>query len=234
MGRGGRKGTGLATAVAVLAFLLNACGGGDEGSASHVNEDTGSTYGVLLDEREGTPPPPVEVANLKKAAERANCFLALDEEEESGKELPPGASSPTYATDPPTSGAYVEPPHQQADGAYRGMPRPVHSVGSINNGRLTIQYAPDLAEETQLALKGLYDTMYGGTLLFPNESMLLAIAATTWTNQLTCTGWEGPKTLDAIRAFGKATWGKHGHGSVDAFPVEGPTPAEPEVTARSD
>jgi hypothetical protein len=92
---------------------------------------------------------------------------------------------------------------------------------------MEIQYAPDLSEEIQRELKGLYDTMYGATLMFPNTEMNYAVAATTWTNLLGCTGWKGQKTLDAIRDFGRQTWGKYGGEPVFAFKFTGPTPAEP-------
>ena len=68
--------------------------------------------------------------------------------------------------------------------------------------------------------------MYGGTLLFPNDDMPYEVAATTWTNLLGCKTYKGATTLDAIRAFGKATWGSYGGEPVEAFgPLTGPTPA---------
>ena len=73
---------------------------------------------------------------------------------------------------------------------------------------MEIQYSPDLPEKNQLELKGLYDTMYGATLLFPNEEMPYEVAATTWTNLLGCKQYKGASTLDAIRAFGKADLGQ--------------------------
>ena len=49
------------------------------------------------------------------------------------------------------------------------------------------------------------------------------VAATTWTNLLGCPDYKGAATLDAIRAFGKETWGKYG-----GEPVErSPSPARP-------
>ena len=90
------------------------------------------------------------------------------------------------------------------------MPAEIDFVHSLEHGRLEIQYAPDLPENDQLALKGLYDTMYGATLLFPNDKMPYEVAATTWTNLLGCPNYKGAITLDAIRDFGKATWGKYG------------------------
>jgi hypothetical protein len=90
-----------------------------------------------------------------------------------------------------------------------------------------IQYSPDLSEEDQLAIKGVYDTMYGATLLFPNDKMPYEVAATTWTNLLGCPTYKGAITLDAIRDFGKATWGRYGGEEVFAFTFTGPTPVEP-------
>ena len=56
---------------------------------------------------------------------------------------------------------------------------------------MEIQYSPELPEEDQLALKGVYETMYGGTLLFPNDNMDYEVAATTWTNLIGCPEVQG-------------------------------------------
>jgi hypothetical protein len=70
--------------------------------------------------------------------------------------------------------------------------------------------------------------MYGATLLFPNENMPYAVAATAWRNLIGCNEFKGAITLDALRAFAKKTWG-HGREPVAGFPFTGPTPAEPTV-----
>jgi hypothetical protein len=235
MGARDAKGVVVGTALVLFALLTGCGGAGDEGSDanSHINGDSGSTNGVSPDNRAGIPPPPVAVTNLEKAAEDAGCYLSRNLDDEGHKHLSPGAAEPEYETDPPSSGPHVEPPDQQADGAYLEMPSPADYVASLDHGRLEIQYAPDLSEKVQRELKGLYDTMYGGTLLFPNYKMNFGVAATTWTNALDCPGWEGSNTLDAIRAFGKATWGKYGNNPVKAFPVEGPTPVKPEVASEA-
>jgi hypothetical protein len=229
MGQGGGKGVflflALVAAIAIVAFA--GCGGGGGGDNAHVNEDTGSTNDLPLDEREGTPPPPAKETDLIKAAEKAECFLILKLNGEGNEELPPNSPSPEYEADIPSSGPHVEPPNQQADGAYMLMPEPIDFVGSLDNGRVEIQYSPDMDEEIQLAVKGLYDTMYGGTLLFPNEDMGFAVAATAWRAELGCTTWQGETTLDAVRAFARGTWGKYGNEPIDAFPPSGPTPKDP-------
>jgi hypothetical protein len=215
-------------AAAVLIFIL--ASGGDDGAAkgsAHINLNSGSTNGIQPDDRAGTPPPPVKVSDLKAAAKKAGCELRLGLPDEGHEHIPPGSPLPDYKTDPPTSGPHVEPPYQQADGAYTETPEEIDYVHSLEHGRLEIQFAPDLPEEDELAMKGVYDTMYGGTLFFPNDKLHYAVVATTWTNMLTCMGYKEAVTLDAIRAFGKATWGKYGGEPAQAFPFTGPTPANP-------
>jgi hypothetical protein len=225
-------GSTVVLAIAVLVFIL-ATGGSDSGGGkgdAHINVNTemGSTNGVKPDEREGIPPPPVKVTNLQQAAKRAGCKLKLQLEDEGHEHIPKNSPTPKYKTNPPTSGNHVEPPYQQADGAYSQMPEPIDFVHSLEHGRMEIQYAPSLPNKDQLELKGLYDTMYGATLLFPNTTMPYQVAATTWTNLIGCPTYKGSITLDAIRAFGKETWGKYGGEAVFAFKFSGPTPAEPE------
>jgi hypothetical protein len=218
----------LALVVAVV-LIVSGGGSGPEGEAHiNLNLSYGSTNGVQPDTRLGTPPPPVKVANLAVAAKQAGCDLRLHLKDEGHEHIPPGSPTPNYGTNPPTSGPHVEPPYQQADGAYSEMPAEIDFVHSLEHGRLEIQYASRLAEKDQLALKGVFDTMYGATLLFPNENMPYEVAATTWTNLLGCPAYRGAITLDAIRDFGKLTWGKYGGEPVHAFVFTGPTPAEPD------
>jgi hypothetical protein len=220
---------GLVGAIVVAGIVVIALssGGGAGGGASHINVESGSTNGVTPDGRTGTPPPSVKVADLKTAAKQAGCELRLGLKDEGHEHIPPGAKTPAYETNPPTSGPHVEPPYQQADGAYSQMPQEIDFVHSLEHGRLEIQYSPKLAEKDQLALKGLYDTMYAGTLLFPNGKMPYQVAAATWTNLLGCKTYKGAITEDAIRDFGKETWGKYGGEPAEAFPFTGPTPANP-------
>jgi Protein of unknown function (DUF3105) len=231
----------LALALAAgLGIFLFACGGGGGETAAgggetaprgdpHVNRNpsVGSTNGVEPDDRAGTVPPPSSGMSLPAAARAAGCTLRLHLRDEGHEHIPPNAPTPAYETNPPTSGPHVEPPFQQADGAYAEMPAEIDFVHSLEHGRLEIQYAPDLPEEAQLELIGLYDTMYGATLLFPNENMPYQVAATTWTNLLACPRYEGAATLEAVRQFGRATWGRYGGEPVRGFRFAGPTPAEP-------
>jgi hypothetical protein len=224
---GGAGLIGLLVVAGIVAAIASS-GGGSGGGEAHINQASGSTNGVKPDERSGTAPPAVKVTNLKQAAKQADCDLRLHLKDEGHSHIPPTAPTPDYKTSPPTSGSHVEPPYQQADGAYSEMPGEIFIVHSLEHGRMEIQYSPELSEEGQLALKGLYETMYGGTLLFPNENMDYEVAATTWTNLIGCQTYKGAITLDAIRDFGKATWGRYGGEPATAFSLKGPTPAEPQ------
>jgi hypothetical protein len=218
---------GLAVLAGIVAIIVSAASKNDSGEA-HIVQATGSTNGIQPEERSGTTPPAPKVTNLQKAAKKADCDLRLNLPEEGHEHIPPTAATPEYKTNPPTSGNHVEPPLQQADGAYKEMPQELDIVHSLEHGRMELQYSPDLSESAQLELIGLYDTMYGATLLFPNENMPYEVAATTWHNLIGCNEYKGAITLDAIRAFGAKTWG-NGREPVTGFPFTGPTPAEPTI-----
>ncbi len=218
---------GLIVVVGIV-VLIASSGGGSGGGGAHINQTSGSTNGVQPDERSGPKAAAVKVANLKQAAKQAGCALRLHLKDEGHTHIAPGTKTPDYKTNPPTSGSHAEPPYQQADGAYSEMPDEIDILHALEHGRLAVQYSPKLPESDQLALKGLYDSMYAATLLFPDDKMPYAVAATTWTNLLGCPKYKGAITLDAIRDFGKETWGRYGGESVSGFAFTGPTPANPE------
>jgi len=218
---------GLIVVAGIVALIVGSGGNDSGGGKSHLNLQSGSTNGVQPDDRAGTRVSFSTSANLQKAAKEAGCVLQLKLKDEGHEHIAPGSEAPEYETNPPTSGNHVEPPYQQADGAYSEMPEPIDMVHSLEHGRMEIQYSPALPEKQQLEVKGLWETMYGATLLFPNDEMPYAVAATTWTNLLGCKKYEGQKTLDAIAAFGKATWGRYGGEPAQAFTITGPTPTNP-------
>jgi hypothetical protein len=218
---------GIIVVIGIVAVIVSAANKNDSGNA-HIDQQSGSTNGVQPDTRSGTTVAAVKVTNLKEAAKKAGCDLRLDLPEEGHTHIPPTAPTPEYETNPPTSGNHVEPPFQQADGAYKEMPQEIDFLHSLEHGRIEIQYSPDLPESAQLELIGLYDTMYGATLLFPNDNMPYEVAATSWRNLLGCNEYKGDITLDAIRDFAKQRWG-HGREPAEGFPFTGPTPVEPTV-----
>ena len=227
IGYGAAGVVGILVLVGIVAVIVSAANKNDSGNA-HIDQQSGSTNGVQPDTRSGTTVAAVKVTNLKEAAKKAGCDLRLDLPEEGHTHIPPTAPTPEYETNPPTSGNHVEPPYQQADGAYKEMPQEIDFLHSLEHGRIEIQYSPDLSESAQLELIGLYDTMYGATLLFPNSNMPYEVAATSWRNLLGCNEYKGDITLDAIRDFAKQRWG-HGREPAEGFPFTGPTPVEPTV-----
>jgi len=215
---------GLVVIAGIVALILNSSGSGGN---AHLNPSSGSSNGVKPDERSGTAPPKLKDVALKTAAKKAGCVLKLGLKDEGHQHIAPNASTPNYKTNPPTSGPHVEPPYQQEDGAYLTPPKEIDFVHSIEHGRVEFQYSPKLSEKDQLELKGFYDTEYAAALLFPNPKMPYQVAATAWTNLMGCKTYKGTATLEALRAFGKQTWGRFGSEPPSGFPYSGPTPANP-------
>ena len=165
---------------------------------AHVQAQSGFDHDVEADDREGTPPPPLEQGDLEAAAEDAGCELDLDLKEEGNTHVDLEDNFP-YKTTPPTSGDhYFE---QQADGAWAEQPNTMYTTHSMEHGRIEIQYNPDLSEADQLELKGVFDEDPAGVLFFPNEGITDDVAVTAWTQLMTCPTYEGAATLDAIRDF---------------------------------
>jgi hypothetical protein len=198
---------GALTLAVVVGLVIVLASGGEGGGSNgedipenaHVQVQSGSTHNVSFDDREGTPPPPIQQGDLEKAAKAANCDLQLDLREEGNTHITSQSEIPNYGTNPPTSGDHN--PDQLADGAYSEMPEPWWFVHSLEHGRIEIQYSPDLPEEDQLALKGVFDEAPDGVLFFPNPDMPYEVAATAWTQLIGCETYEGDATLDAIRDF---------------------------------
>ncbi|MGI8462532.1 MAG: DUF3105 domain-containing protein [Solirubrobacterales bacterium] len=198
---------GLLGALVLAGIVVAIIAGGDASSeeaeaneAAGFDPNTGFRVppAIELDEREGTAPPPVEQADLELAAEAAGCELMLDLEDEGSTHIEPDAKTPDYKTSPPNSGDHS--PENLADGAYLEYPEPINSTHSLEHGRTEIHYSPDLPEDEQLALKGLFDEDQQGMLMFPNPDMDYEVAVSAWTNLLACDTYD-PEVLDAIRAF---------------------------------
>ena len=215
----------LAGALACAALAFAACGDDEEAAAtttsttaatsgsdgpalppeSHINPASGSYEGLEPDAREGVAPPPVDDSDLKAVADAVGCDLELDLEDEGNQHLTPGRPEPQYETTPPTSGPHD--PAPVADGAYLDTPPETGVVHSLEHGRVAIQYDPELAEEDQLILKGIFDEDYKGVLLFPNPDMPYQVAVTAWTNYVGCDVF-GEAVLDVVRDFRDEFLGK--------------------------
>ncbi|MBK5115819.1 MAG: DUF3105 domain-containing protein [Thermoleophilia bacterium] len=176
-------------------------GGGSSASGDRLNDSFGIVPdGVTVDDRDSVEPPTNgNATDLQAAADAANCELRTDQKDEGNTHLDPGADLPAYEANPPTSGDHSADP--LTDGAYAEAPSPLNYIHALEHGRIEIQYSPQLPEESQLELLGLYDEDSAGMIIFPNPDMPYQVAATAWTQTLGCDSYEGAATLDAIRAF---------------------------------
>ena len=190
---------GVGVVIASGGTDTNQVNGEDIPAAAHIQVNSGFLHGVTPDGRTGTAPPALQQGDLQKAAAAAGCTLQLDLKDEGNTHITKESEIPDYGTNPPTSGNHN--PEQLADGAYSEMPAPWYFVHSLEHGRIEIQYSPDLSEQDQLALKGVFDESPPGMLFFPNDEMPYDVAVTAWTQLMGCKEYKGRATLDAIRDF---------------------------------
>ena len=174
---------GVMTLAVVVGLFIVLTSGGDDNpqvggedipDEAHIQVNSGYLHNVTPDGREGTPPPALQQGDLEVAAKKAGCELQLDNEDEGATHITDESEIPDYKTNPPTSGNHN--PQPQADGAYSEAPDTWYVVHSMEHGRIEIQYSPDLPEEDQLAIKGVFDEDPNGMLLFPNADMPYEVA----------------------------------------------------------
>lgn len=173
------------------------------------SENVNLDYGALppdiaVDEREGVPLPAGDPGDLEAAVATAGCDLQLDLPDEGNEHFSDETTEPAYETSPPTSGSHFFSARENgvgalADGAFLDTPPANRVVHSLEHGRVAIQYDPDLAEEDQLALKGLFDADRPGVLLFPNPEVT-GVAVTAWRQLMSCES-PGEEAVAAIAAF---------------------------------
>jgi hypothetical protein len=201
--------------VAVIAGLVaviasgGSSGGGSAGSAcdnAHI-QNTGTFKGLEPDCRQGRSESvsPTQYGDLAVSAQKAGCQLKENLPDEGNTHVP-NSTTVHYGTVPPTSGNHN--PVPISDGAYK---TPVTSdtsketnirneVHAMEHGRIEIHYTPDLPEDQQLALKGVFDADPDGVLLYPDPDMPYDVAVTAWTNEVVCPDYN-PVVLDVIRNF---------------------------------
>jgi hypothetical protein len=218
----------LALAVVAGLVVVIVSGGSDGGgvdacSNAHIKNSGGTTRGLEPDCREGTPPPTIQVADLKLSAQQAGCELKLDLPDEGNTHVP-NSTPVDYKTVPPTSGNHSPVPID--DGAYRtpvtsdtSKPTNIRNeVHAMEHGRIEIHYKPSLPEAQQLALKGVFDADPNGMLLYPDPDMPYDVAVTAWTNEVVCPTYN-ETVLDVIRNF-RDTY--RGNGPEQQIPIDLP------------
>ena len=216
----------LALAVIAGLVVVIASGGSDSGAVgdacenAHIKNSGGTFKGLEPDCREGTTPPAIKVGDLQISAQQAGCELKLNLPDEGATHVP-NSTPVEYKTVPPTSGNHNPVPID--DGAYltpitSDLDKPTNirnEVHAMEHGRIEIHYNPNLPEEQQLALKGVFDDDPDGMLLYPDPDMPYAVAVTAWTNEVVCSNYD-PLVLDVIRNF-RDTY--RGNGPEQAIPI---------------
>ena len=207
---------GLIVAAIVVGIVVAITGTGDDESGptqgdfdelAYIQPEIGAVPdGIQADGRDGTDPPEPQTAILEDAAKAANCDLQLDLEDEGNTHFTDEDKKVDYRTNPPTSGDHYGVPSEPgsgalADGAYLEMPPITRAVHSLEHGRVEIQYSPDLSEEEQLEIKGVFEESPQGVIMFPNPDMPYDVAITAWRQLAGCEGYEGAATLDLLRVF---------------------------------
>lgn len=200
-------------AAAVLAGLVFVLVSGDDDGETTVAEgcDNASIEGEIgvfadfeCDNREGTEPPEIQFGDLEESATEAGCELNLDLPNEGSTHFTE-ESRGEYKTNPPTSGDHLGNATDAgsgavADGAFLTTPPESRLVHSMEHGRVQIRYNPDLPEEDQLALKGVFDQDPGGMLMFPDPDLPYDVAFSAWENYVGCKAYD-PLALDVLRNF---------------------------------
>jgi hypothetical protein len=212
--------------LAVLAGLVVVIASGGSGHGvdacgeAHIKNSGGTFRGLEPDCRQGTPPPQIQVADLRLSAQQAGCELRLDLPDEGNTHIP-NSTPVQYKTVPPTSGNHNPVPID--DGAYRtpitsdtAQPTNIRNeVHAMEHGRIEIHYKPSLPQAQQLALKGVFDDDPDGMLLYPDPDMPYDVAVTAWTNMVVCPHYDAG-VLDVVRNF-RDTY--RGNGPEQAIPI---------------
>lgn len=177
-----------AIAIAVLLFSRTSDGGGGAGRP---------VASAQL--------PAQKETDLKTAATAAKCELKTSESE--GNEHTTDAAAWKYKTNPPTSGTHD--PEPAVEGLYEAGNSPSlgKSVHALEHGRINLQYKPGTPKATVDKLETLaseelnFGTEAYKVLVFENTTKMdAAVAATAWTQSLTCPTMNDG-VYDAVRAF---------------------------------
>jgi len=180
-----------AVAAVVIALVVGL--GGDDAPAGPKAPPESTNASVKL--------PAAAETDLRAAAKAAGCTLTnakFEGQNHQEKQFTPA----DYQTNPPTSGDHT--PNWYEDGIYAPGTTPDlgQLVHTLEHGRINVQYRPGTDAKTVAQLEafvgeneGYHMVMYENTTKMP-----YAVAATAWTQSLTCDEMR-PEVFDALRTF---------------------------------
>jgi uncharacterized protein DUF3105 len=185
-------------ALILAAIALAGCGGNED-------SDEGGNRAVDVLPSGGQAPPRSE-QNLAVAVQAAGCTLERQrgESRDHTRDLEEPVA---YPTNPPASGRHYELPAE--DGAYEEAPADSSVVHSLEHGRVTIWFSPELPRARRAELRALFDEDSSQLLMVPRPRMPYELAASAWnrdpeplgTGRLITCERLGDATFDAARAF---------------------------------
>lgn len=187
---GGVLALALIAGVVVVVFVLGGSDSGDGGPKQA--SDTASAVEL----------PEQQISDIKEAAKAAGCTLN-NPTYEGANHAAKDFKASDYKTNPPTSGNHT--PDWYEDGIYApgDTPELGKTVHTLEHGRIDVQYKPGTPKATVDQLEALLAENEDGyhMLLFENATgMTAAVAATAWTQSLTCPTMND-KVFDAVRTF---------------------------------
>lgn len=182
----------LAAVAAVVVAIVVLAGGGDDATGpSQAPSSTNASEQL----------PAAKETDVKAAAKTAGCQLTNAKYEGANHEERQFAAS-DYQTNPPTSGDHM--PNWYEDGIYEpgNTPDLGQLVHTLEHGRIDVQYKPGTDAKTVAQLETFVGENDGyHMVMFENTTnMPFAVAATAWTQSLTCERMT-PGVFDAMRTF---------------------------------
>jgi len=188
-------GGGLALAIVVAVVIVLVSGGDDKNMSQGSGDAQAASADVTL--------PAQQTSDIQEAVKASGCTLTHPPDEGRGHENKEFTAA-DYKTNPPTSGAHF--PQWAQDGVYapENTPPLGQLVHTLEHGRIDVQYKPGTDPELVKKLEAFVAENEGyHMLLFQNPTNMDAqVAATTWTQSLTCTSAQtGDKMWDALRTF---------------------------------
>lgn len=171
--------------IAALAALIGVGLGGCAAGQPSASDTTTSSTGV-------TPP--------------EGCGSTIEEQldSESGRHLLPGAPTPTYRSDPPTSGAHTS-GARPAAGLLSEPLEPPRQVQILESGGVLVQYRTGEVTTEELeqlrSLANATDTL----VVAPSDALPAPLVATAWVHKMLCEDVD----VDALAAFAASHGGRN-------------------------
>ena len=196
----------LTAAVLVGIVIVIASGGGgsseDTPAAAHIDTATAASTGSTPDAREGTPLRRSRTSTWRTPPPTRAATCGSDLPDEGNTHLEPGAQTPNYRTNPPTSGNHVTTPFQQADGAYAADARAdrVRPLARARPDRDPVRARP-AGRRTSSPSRGSSTRARRGCCCSRIPACPTRSRPPPGPSSWGARRYEGAKTLDAIRDF---------------------------------